>query len=198
MREKIIRTTMMVKGNVEADESKSSANQIGYAIKWTIPTLIFMGGVIAAMYYGGLGYAEISTTVLQSPLFETSNLESISANLFFNMTFYCNATGMGVPILLPLTRPLGVNETAPTYTPKYYGTTGLPQYDCSGLNALCCRTPIINSVVVSPGVFIIAVVTLVGWLIFSIFCGVGMAALPYDLLNEFKHRSRPISRQTYS
>jgi LMBR1 domain-containing protein 1 len=53
----------------------------------------------------------------------------------------------------------------------------------------------INSILVSPLVFTIAILTLVGWCIFSVFGGVGLASLPYDLLNEYKHRSRPITRQ---
>lgn len=54
-----------------------------------------------------------------------------------------------------------------------------------------------NSVVISIGVFIIGVVTFVGWAIFAAFAGVGMAALPYDLVSEFKHRPRPITAQEY-
>ncbi|KAJ3252554.1 hypothetical protein HK103_001406 [Boothiomyces macroporosus] len=61
----------------------------------------------------------------------------------------------------------------------------------------CCKVPAVNDVVVSPGVFIVAVMTLVGWAIFSVFCGVGMAALPYDWLNEFKHRPKPITAAEY-
>lgn len=62
---------------------------------------------------------------------------------------------------------------------------------------MCCKTAAVYSVVVSIGVFIVAVVTLVGWCIFAIFGGVGMVALPYDLLNDFKHRSRPITKVVY-
>jgi LMBR1 domain-containing protein 1 len=52
-------------------------------------------------------------------------------------------------------------------------------------------------VVASPIVFIVAIVTLVGWLIFSVFAGVGMVSLPYDWLNEFKHRPKPITKAEY-
>ena len=39
--------------------------------------------------------------------------------------------------------------------------------------------------------------TLLGWCLFSVFAGVGMTQLPYDLLNEFKHRPKPITREVY-
>ncbi len=57
--------------------------------------------------------------------------------------------------------------------------------------------PVTNSVVVSVGVFVVAVTTLVGWIIFAVFAGVGMSALPFDMLNEFKHRPKPITKQVY-
>ena len=55
----------------------------------------------------------------------------------------------------------------------------------------------VNSIVVSIGVFVVAVVTMVGWVLFAVFGGVGMTQLPYDMLNEFKHRPKPITRQVY-
>ena len=55
----------------------------------------------------------------------------------------------------------------------------------------------VNNVVASPIVFIVAIVTLLGWLFFSIFAGVGMVALPFDWLNEFKHRPKPITKAEY-
>jgi LMBR1 domain-containing protein 1 len=52
---------------------------------------------------------------------------------------------------------------------------------------------VINSVVASPIVFLVGVMTLVGWLIFSVFAGVGLASLPYDWLLDFKYRPKPIT-----
>lgn len=47
-------------------------------------------------------------------------------------------------------------------------------------------------------VFVVAITTLIGWLIFAVFCGVGMVSLPYDWLNEFKYRPKPITAQEYA
>ncbi|KAI8909694.1 hypothetical protein EDD86DRAFT_238344 [Gorgonomyces haynaldii] len=177
----------------------SSAHQLGYAIKWTIPTLAIYAGIIAGMYWGGLGYAEINTTYLQSPLYDTTGLEANSLDNFYTFQFYCNKTIQGTTLTLTPKTPLGVNQTAPVFTVTAVTGTNAPKYGCSTLDGspICCRVPAVNSVVVSIGVFVIAVTTLLGWVIFAAFGGVGMASFPYDLLEEFKHRSRPITRQTY-
>jgi uncharacterized protein (UPF0335 family) len=39
--------------------------------------------------------------------------------------------------------------------------------------------------------------TLIGWLIFSVFCGVGFSSLPYDWLLDFKYRAQPITAAEY-
>jgi LMBR1 domain-containing protein 1 len=157
------------------------------------------------MYWGGLGYAEVPSTYLQSALFDTTDLETNSLDSYFNFQFYCNRTQIGRVLPLNPKRVLPVNATAPTYTPTIAAGSDSPKYGCESLAGspvflliqLCCKVSAVNNVVVSIGVFIVAVITLVGWLIFSIFGGVGMVALPYDMLNDFKHRARPISKQTY-
>lgn len=152
------------------------------------------------MYYGGLGYATIKTTYLQSPLYETTELESQSLDAFFSFGFYCNSSASGVPITLNPKIPTFSGSSAITFTPSAEANTNLPDFGCSAivnnrLQAVCCSSPVINSVVVSPIVFIVATLTLIGWFVFSVFAGVGMSSLPYDWLNEFKHRPKPITAQ---
>jgi LMBR1 domain-containing protein 1 len=43
--------------------------------------------------------------------------------------------------------------------------------------------------------YTVAVASLIGWIFFAFFGGVGLPALPFDLLMEFKHRPRPIRLQ---
>jgi LMBR1 domain-containing protein 1 len=40
--------------------------------------------------------------------------------------------------------------------------------------------------------YTIAIASLIGWILFAIFGGIGLVALPFDLLLEFKHRPRRI------
>jgi hypothetical protein len=168
-----------------------------------MPTIVIFGGIVAGMYFGGLAYASIDTTYLQSPMYETTELETKSLDAFFSFLFYCNSTMNNQPITLNPRIPVIIGGTNPTYTPSAVGSTNVPDFNCgsvakaNGLTAICCSTPAINSVVVSPIVFVVAVLTLIGWAIFSVFCGVGMAALPYDWLYEFKHRPRPITSAQY-
>ncbi|KAH6573955.1 hypothetical protein BASA60_005768 [Batrachochytrium salamandrivorans] len=178
---------------------RSASGQFGYAIKWIIPTLAFAAGIVAAMYWGGLGYAEITTTYLQSPLFDTTDLEVNSLVGFYNFQFYCNTSAVGKTITLTPRFPLGVNSSVPVYAVIPAANTALPSYGCSALSGapICCTVTAVNEVVVSIGVFIIAVITLVGWIIFAVFGGVGMAALPYDMLSEFQNRPKPINSIEY-
>ncbi|KAK6093291.1 hypothetical protein MT418_006614 [Batrachochytrium dendrobatidis] len=179
---------------------RSASGQFGYAIKWIIPTLAFIAGIVAAMYWGGLGYAQISTTYLQSPLFDTTDLEANSLAGFYTFQFYCNTTAVGKTITLTPRVPLAVNASAPTYTVTPAGTSGSPGFGCASVSGtpICCAVTAVNEVVVSVGVFVIAVITLLGWIIFAVFGGVGMASLPYDMLNEFQHRPKPISSTEYA
>jgi hypothetical protein len=176
-------------------------HQLSYAMRYLIPTLLVFAGIVAAMYYGGLGNATVPTTYLQSPMYDTTNLETLSLDAFFSFDFYCNSSASGKPITLTPKIPALSGTENPTFSPIAFPATNLPDFGCgslplsSGLFPVCCSAPVVNSIVISPFVFIVAVLTLVGWLIFSIFCGVGMAALPYDWLNEFKHRPRPITTQ---
>lgn len=150
-----------------------------------------------------MGQATIKTTYLQSPMFETTPLEKLSLDPFFNFTFYCDSS-YGTVTLNPKIPSLSGSASNTTYNVKTYLQAGTdkPDYGCQSITqnsytAICCSTPITNNVLVSPIVFIVAVLTLLGWAVFSVFCGVGMASLPYDWLNEFKHRPRPITSAQY-
>eukprot|EP00906_Rhabdomonas_costata_P004422 RCo006536 len=56
----------------------------------------------------------------------------------------------------------------------------------------------ILSVQVSPAVYAIAMVGVAGWVLFVIFGGVGLTALPVDLVMEWWYRPRPVSTLEYS
>jgi LMBR1 domain-containing protein 1 len=45
---------------------------------------------------------------------------------------------------------------------------------------------------VNYGVYVIAIASLLGWIVFSMFGGVGLIALPFDAFMSFKYRPRPI------
>jgi LMBR1 domain-containing protein 1 len=35
---------------------------------------------------------------------------------------------------------------------------------------------------------------LIGWVLFAVFGGIGLVALPIDLIQEFQHRPKPITQ----
>lgn len=87
------------------------------------------------MYYGGLGYADVNTTYLQSPLFDTTDLEASSLDTFFTFQFYCDRAALGTAIALVPKIPLGINGTVPRFLPSsaLAAGTGSPKYGCEGL-----------------------------------------------------------------
>eukprot|EP00494_Astrolonche_serrata_P023696 UN23954 len=46
-------------------------------------------------------------------------------------------------------------------------------------------------------IFIIAVAMFLGWFLFTIFVGVGLVAMPMDMINEWRHRPQQISRDEF-
>lgn len=52
----------------------------------------------------------------------------------------------------------------------------------------------VDKVPVSPLVYLISLTALMGWIIFSIFGGIGMVTLPIDLIKGFINRPKPIGQ----
>lgn len=69
---------------------------------------------------------------------------------------------------------------------------------CSSPADLCANCSKIISYRVSPIIYIIAIVNLIGFVVLVFFGGVGLIALPMDLILEFIHRPKYISLQEYS
>jgi LMBR1 domain-containing protein 1 len=47
-------------------------------------------------------------------------------------------------------------------------------------------------------IFMITTASLIGWVLFSVFGGVGIPALPFDLLMDYKYRPKRIKLQEYT
>ncbi|ORX84225.1 hypothetical protein BCR32DRAFT_326025 [Anaeromyces robustus] len=68
---------------------------------------------------------------------------------------------------------------------------------CESSNACYIEKIVENDVRVSIFMYIIAVISFVGWFLFSIFGGIGLITLPSDLISSFKNRPRPIGKEKY-
>ncbi|KAI9333004.1 hypothetical protein BDR26DRAFT_1010377 [Obelidium mucronatum] len=144
-------TMFYYEGEDDSDESdekkKSSPSQVGYALKWLIPTLIFTGGIIGLMYWQ-LGYAQIQVRQFTGTL-----------QVGFDLTKeYCP-----------------IKNGAPT----------------------CTSTPGYRYPQVSWIVYTVALISLIGWVIFVVFGGAGLVVLPLDLIQDFHHRPKPITAAEY-
>ena len=51
---------------------------------------------------------------------------------------------------------------------------------------------------VTPAVYLIALVAFVGWFLFAVFVGVGLVALPLDMIQEYTRRPQPIDLEEYA
>ena len=71
--------------------------------------------------------------------------------------------------------------------------------DACGLPAdLRAGLPLVLRVSVTPVVYLMAMISFVGWFFFVLFGGIGLAAMPMDLLVGFTKRPQPIDVQEYA
>ncbi|KAI8805368.1 LMBR1-like membrane protein [Cladochytrium replicatum] len=158
----------------ESDEKSGGQSQIAYALKWLIPTLVFAAAVIIVMYYF-IGSAVIPVTVVTSGMYLTTAVDfdycGVSTNISNAILTVSGADSKGVITF-------GSNNMMGIVQPCYMFDTSV-------------------NVKVSPLVYIVAVVSLCGWVLFTIFGGVGLVAVPYDFINDYKFRPKPINAAEY-
>ena len=96
------------------------------------------------------------------------------------------------PADFPLTpSPLVAN----TFTQNSGTILASPWYPC--FVPLCQQTSFQWTTQISFPLYIIALVAFIGWFAFALFVGVGLFALPLDLINSFRTRPQPMSTKTY-
>lgn len=71
------------------------------------------------------------------------------------------------------------------------------RYPWSGGNITITASTFVWDVVVTVPVYITAVISFIGWWFFTVFVAVGLAALPMDLINEFRTRPVPMKTQEW-
>ena len=82
-----------------------------------------------------------------------------------------------------------------------YNMTLLPDSaDANCYNTPCGGPPreVHLRISVTPAVYIVALVAFVGWFLFTIFVGVGLIAVPMDLIGEYVNRPQPIDLEEYA
>jgi LMBR1 domain-containing protein 1 len=65
-------------------------------------------------------------------------------------------------------------------------------------NVLCGFTPAVLTIGVTPVVYVVAMITFLGWFLFVVFGGIGLAALPLDLFSEYANRPVPMNLEDYA
>lgn len=152
----------------------SDARQLGYALKWTIPWVLLMGALIVVLYWF-VGYAEVEVVHLRSTLQST----------VVDPSQFC-ALQNGEPVCTSFNRWI---KCAPSSAPPF----------CRACRAvLTLFLLLFFSLRVDPVTYIIALVNVLGWIVLIVFGGVGLAALPVELIQGFIHRPKRLSLQQYT
>jgi len=109
-----------------------------------------------------------------------------------------------VLILLMVILYAFVHETTIPVTAVYYSASkGAVQawiaaqantFDCKDIPCRGRRTTSWTVPVTFP-IYLVAFIAFIGWFIFTIFVGVGMIALPLDLINEYRTRPKPLTQK---
>ncbi|KAJ3371138.1 hypothetical protein GGF31_003561 [Allomyces arbusculus] len=89
-----------------------------------------------------------------------------------------------------------VNVNTTTLTAPLMPGDAISASYCADAN-VCKSSTAVDTIHVSVLISTVAFATLIGWLLFSVFSGVGLVALPFDLLMEFKYRPKPIKAEVY-
>lgn len=90
-----------------------------------------------------------------------------------------------------------------TYTCNYYNSNSTVSIftDVNSTSAIsgCPLNEVDTSleITVSFPIYVIAIFTFIGWFPLMIFLGVGLTALPLDLINDFRFRPRPMDENEF-
>lgn len=190
-------------GNVECDQSWSDAfcGALNMALAWEI---IFYMIFIMAFFM-------IPYTIF---FYEEDDTEVMDGAYNFSKTF-CIATKymMAVSAIIALITgvsfyflgitSLPVKQNAVTVTNLLTGNFTHPIYDDYGFSAplnttttsaLIVRSNQTVELTVTFGLYLMALMSFIGWFLFAIFAGLGMAAIPFDLFRAYRHRPERLDR----
>ncbi|EGG21903.1 LMBR1-like conserved region-containing protein [Cavenderia fasciculata] len=160
----------------ESEEADGTNNQFASAFKGTL-FLLFAFAVITVLLWLFIGIAEIPT-VLVNQQFYVANLNTADFSetgkwfKFKNITYEGTLEGYQGWVKVNISKEKDNNNE----------TRDTGQY-------LVFR--------VSIFLFIITMVSFFGWLMFIIFGGIGLAALPFDMITDFGNRPQRISYDKY-
>jgi LMBR1 domain-containing protein 1 len=168
---------------------------------WMIPVWVFLLIPMSTFYYeADDGMLMVGTSIGAKP--NSRIMEAIKYEMFvvvifgliFTMTYlFLNETA------IPVREVAGVNFSAgPTYTITPTGTSFtaslLAPMSTQDAEVLAKNTvnPVLGTVNLSvdPSVFYAGLMAWMGWFVFAIFGGIGMAAMPLDLILAFTDRPR--------
>jgi LMBR1 domain-containing protein 1 len=68
----------------------------------------------------------------------------------------------------------------------------------TSIDSLCVTSNESLEITVSFPIYVIAIITFVGWFPLMIFLGIGLTALPLDLINEWRFRPVPMKEDEFN
>jgi len=197
----IIPFTIFYYESEEADDTGEAPSQLAGAIKGTLITVIVFIAITVILWYT-IGIAEIPVVKFSSvPLtVEPPTLPEITTNLsgpvVLNDTLLAEIQPTECFNVSIETNTTLDNETIFTNSTNfteicYYPFTDLrPEFNRTNNQSLKFRVTFL--------LYIISMVVFFGWLLLIIFGGIGLVALPWDCINDFKKRPIPIAHDVFA
>jgi LMBR1 domain-containing protein 1 len=139
---------------------------IAYALKWIFPVWIAIAVIILSLWYTGYATAKVDATLYYSQLIQINTTDGSIPFDWFQRGDLC--------------------QTSINASDEYVIIPSHTVFPCTSASAS-------NFFSISWIIFTLAIVLFLGWLLFAIFCGVGFVAVPFDLIQEFQHRPKPIT-----
>ncbi|EFA76425.1 LMBR1-like conserved region-containing protein [Heterostelium album PN500] len=182
----------------ESDEA-DGGNQFVSAIKGTI-VILFVFVALTGILWILIGIAEIPTIVVSNPLIPKdpnffATKPDATATVAYQQawwSFYLASSGApGLPAEALPTQAANPSLPVDKWAEYSDAATGgrILNEVRSGTEFLMFR--------VSIALFIITMVSFGGWLLFILFGGIGVAALPMDMISDFRYRPRRIPYDKY-
>ncbi|EPZ34343.1 hypothetical protein ROZALSC1DRAFT_26474 [Rozella allomycis CSF55] len=125
---------------------------------------------------------------------------NIFSQAFNGFKYLLFSLGLFILVVAPAYWFLGYAEVSTVIITGNFinGTSSITGNYCDAtLGLKCAMTTTVEKVTVSLIIYVIAMTTLMGWILFSVFGGIGLFSLPVDLLLSFKNRPKPLKKSEY-
>ena len=191
-------------GDPYCDSSQTHGTFCGRIDVFLMWEVLFMIGALllilfipfSAFYYladDGTLLGEKKRSKILPALFNTSVTVAIASAIILGLYFTSSNTSVPVASYESTFGDIAVTSYAPTSSSNPYQLILQKLTEPEVLAAITHSITYTISYTVTFPIYVIAIIGWLGWWLFSFFAGVGLAALPFDMIYDFVKRIRPLS-----